>query len=162
MITVKIGYFCEDCTAIMVEVIRNTVFCEDWDHGLRFISRSTDKCKPFFQALKKNETDFRWNEECETAFQGLRKYLASTSLLSKPTAGEMLFLYLAVSESVVSLVREAKGIQKSVYYISYFMNGPQTRYQRLKKLVLALFIISSTTFKSFRSRSSQSILWKVL
>ena len=25
----------------------------------RFISRSTDKCKPFFQALKKNGADFR-------------------------------------------------------------------------------------------------------
>jgi len=32
----------------------------------RFISRSIDKCKPFFQALKKNEADFRWNEDCES------------------------------------------------------------------------------------------------
>jgi len=29
-----------------------------------------------------------------------------------------------------------------MYYISHFMNGIQTRYQRLKKVVLALFIIS--------------------
>jgi len=36
----------------------------------QFISRSTDKCKLFFQALKKNGVDFRWNEECETAFRG--------------------------------------------------------------------------------------------
>jgi len=43
----------------------------------RFISRSTDKCKPFFQALKKNGADFRWNEECEIAFQGLKRYLTS-------------------------------------------------------------------------------------
>jgi len=28
----------------------------------RFLSRSTDKCKPFFQAIKKNETDFCWDE----------------------------------------------------------------------------------------------------
>jgi len=34
----------------------------------RFISRSMDKCRPFFQALKKNGADFRWSEECETAF----------------------------------------------------------------------------------------------
>jgi len=40
------------------------------------------------------------------------------------------------------LVREEEGIQKPVYYISHAMNGPQTRYQRLEKLVLALFIIS--------------------
>ena len=31
----------------------------------RFISRSTDKCKTFFLALKKNGADFRWNEEYE-------------------------------------------------------------------------------------------------
>ena len=33
----------------------------------QFISRSTDKCNPFFMALKKNGVDFRWNEKCETA-----------------------------------------------------------------------------------------------
>jgi len=56
----------------------------------------------------------------------------------------MLFLYLAISESAVSgaLIREDEGVQKSVYYISHSMNGPQTRYQRLEKLVLAHFIIS--------------------
>ena len=29
----------------------------------RFISRSTNKCKPFFQALKKTGGNFRWSEE---------------------------------------------------------------------------------------------------
>jgi len=55
----------------------------------------------------------------------------------------MLFLYIPVTESAVNgtLVREDEGIQKSVYYINHSMNGPQLRYQRLKKLVLALFII---------------------
>ena len=33
-------------------------------------------------------------------------------------------------------------LEVSIYYISHSMNGPQTRYQRLEKLVLALFIIS--------------------
>jgi len=68
----------------------------------RFISQSTDKCRPFFQVLKKTGVDFCWNEECEMSFQGLKKYLASPPLLSKPSSGEMLFLYLAVSESAVS------------------------------------------------------------
>jgi len=68
----------------------------------------------------KNGTDFHWNEECETVFQGLKAYLASPPLLSKPTSGEMLFLYLAVSESAVSeaQIREDEGIQKPVYDIS--------------------------------------------
>jgi len=40
-----------------------------------------------------------------------------------------------------ALVQEHEGIQKSVYYTSHSMNDPQTRYQRLEKLVLDLFVI---------------------
>jgi len=82
--------------------------------------------QPFFQALKKNRVDFHWNEKYETSFQGLKRYLASPPLLSKPTSRDILFLYLAISNSAVSgaLIREDKGIQKLVYYISHSMNGP--------------------------------------
>ena len=34
----------------------------------RFLSRSTDKCKPFFLAIK-NGADSCWNEECGAAFK---------------------------------------------------------------------------------------------
>ena len=46
----------------------------------QIISSSTDKCKPFFQALKKNGADFRWNEECETSFLGAEEVLDLTTL----------------------------------------------------------------------------------
>ena len=110
----------------------------------RFISRSTIKCMPFFQTLKKNGANFSWNEKCEMAFQELKRYLTSPPLLSKLSSGETLYLYLVVSELAVSraLVQEDEGVQKQVYYASHSMNGPQTRYQRLEKMVLALFIIS--------------------
>ena len=32
------------------------------------LSQSTDKCKPFFQTIKKNGADFCWNVECEAVF----------------------------------------------------------------------------------------------
>ena len=63
----------------------------------RFISQSTDKCKPFFQALKKNKVNLCWNEEREVAFQRLKRYLVSP-LLSKPYSRETLYLYLTVSD----------------------------------------------------------------
>ncbi|KAL5583444.1 hypothetical protein UlMin_015886 [Ulmus minor] len=69
----------------------------------RFISRSSERCHNFFNILKKN-TDFIWTEECEEALQELKSYLTSAPLLSKPQDGEMLFLYLAVSEHSVSAV----------------------------------------------------------
>uniref|UniRef100_A0A2N9IV34 Uncharacterized protein n=1 Tax=Fagus sylvatica TaxID=28930 RepID=A0A2N9IV34_FAGSY len=69
----------------------------------RFISRSADRCQPFFQLLKKSTT-FKWDEGCVSAFEDLKKYLSSSLLLSNPTPGEPLFLYLAVSDRAVSAV----------------------------------------------------------
>ena len=109
----------------------------------RFISRSTDKCRPFFQALKKNGTNFCWSEECETAFQGLKKILVCTKPAIKAFLKETLYLYFTVSDGAMNgaLVREDKGIQKPVCYVNHSMNGLQTWYQRLEKLVPTLFII---------------------
>ena len=75
-------------------------------------------------------------------FQGL-KYLASPPLLSKPVTRETLFLYLAVSESAISgaLIRE-EGVQNPVYYVSKSLLDAETIYQRVKKMIMAFFIIS--------------------
>ncbi len=74
----------------------------------RFISRSSDKCLPFFKILKKA---FSWTKECERAFEELKNYLANPPLLIRLVEGEILYLYLAVSRSAVSLVlvREESG-----------------------------------------------------
>ena len=45
----------------------------------RFVSRATDKCLPFFHALKKS---FEWTVECQQAFKDLKAYLFSPPLLS--------------------------------------------------------------------------------
>ena len=60
----------------------------------RFISKVTDKCLPFFRALKKS---FEWTDECQKAFEDLKKYLSSPPLLSPSMPGEELYLYIAVS-----------------------------------------------------------------
>ncbi|KAL5822071.1 hypothetical protein ACOSQ3_023953 [Xanthoceras sorbifolium] len=49
----------------------------------RFISKSSEKCKPFFDALRKSKS-FDWNQTSEDAFQNIKSYLASPPLLSKP------------------------------------------------------------------------------
>ena len=59
-----------------------------------FVSRSTDKCFPFFKLLKKK---FEWTNECTKAFESLKQYLMTPPLLSPSKIGEGLFLYLAVS-----------------------------------------------------------------
>ena len=75
----------------------------------RFVSRATNKCLPFFKTLKKA---FAWTDECEAAFQDLKRYLSNPPLLSPSKEGENLYLYLAVSNTAVSaalICEEAKN-----------------------------------------------------
>ncbi|KAL5577794.1 hypothetical protein UlMin_019493 [Ulmus minor] len=105
----------------------------------RFISRATDRCKPFFQALRKGK-DFVWTADCEQSFQELKSYLGKPPLLSKPHEGDSLILYLAVSKGAVSsaLVREEDGVQWPIYYTSKSLLDAETRYPEIEKLALAL------------------------
>ena len=69
----------------------------------RFISQFANRCRPFYQLLKKWRV-FQWNEECEKAFQDLKEYLMQTPMLMALVPGEDLFMYLSVSENAVSAV----------------------------------------------------------
>ena len=48
----------------------------------RFISRSADRCRPFFQLLHKWK-GFEWTEECALAFQQLKEYLSWPPIMSR-------------------------------------------------------------------------------
>ncbi|KAI5348601.1 hypothetical protein L3X38_001488 [Prunus dulcis] len=58
-----------------------------------FISKATDKCVPFFKALKGGKQNIIWTAECDKAFQDLKNYMSKAPLLSKPLPGEILYLY---------------------------------------------------------------------
>ncbi|XXG51512.1 hypothetical protein AAC387_Pa03g0060 [Persea americana] len=105
----------------------------------RFISRASDKCRPFFQLLRKG-SKFQWTSECSQALQQLKQYLSSPPLLLTPTFGEALFLYLSVSDHAVSsvLIKEDNGQQRPIYYTSKTLLDAETRYLQLEKLALAL------------------------
>ncbi|XP_022849872.1 uncharacterized protein LOC111371959 [Olea europaea var. sylvestris] len=82
-----------------------------------FVSKTTDKCLPFFKVLKAGKK-FQWNEECEEPFQGLKRHLGQAPLLSKLKPEEILQLYLVVSNEAISsvLTREEGTAQLPVYY----------------------------------------------
>ena len=103
----------------------------------RFVFKATDKCLPFFRTLRKS---FEWTVECQKAFEDLKKYLSSPPLLSPSKPGEKLYLYIAVTQAVVSvaLVREEKGSQRPVYFISRAFRRAEERYPRMEKLAFAL------------------------
>jgi hypothetical protein len=58
--------------------------------------------------LQSTKESFEWMDECQQAFEELKKYLATPPLLSPSKLGEKLYLYLAVSPTAVSsaLLRE--------------------------------------------------------
>ena len=103
----------------------------------RFVSKATDKCLPFFRVLK---IFFEWTDECQKAFEDLKKYLSSPPLLSPSMPGEELYLYIAVSQAAVNaaLVREEGGSQRPIYFISKAFRGAEERYPRMEKLAFAL------------------------
>jgi len=98
----------------------------------RFISRSTDKCLPFYQLLRANKR-FEWDEKCEE--------------------GETLYLYIAVSTSAVSgvLVREDRGEQHPIFYVSKTLDGAELRYPTLEKLAFAVVISARKLRPYFKS-----------
>ena len=111
----------------------------------RFVSRASDKCQPFFQVLKKA---FQWDAHCQKAFTTLKTYLSSPPILVSPSEGEILTLYLVISDfaTSVALVRERDKVQQPVYYCSRALRGPEERYPKMEKLILALV----TTSKKLR------------
>ena len=104
----------------------------------RFISKFVDRCRPFYQLLKKWR-GFQWDEECDITFRDLKDYLMQAPVLTAPELGEDMFMYLLVSEHAMStvLLRD-QGVQQLVYYISKTLVDAETRYLPLEKLVLAL------------------------
>ncbi|XP_031120352.1 uncharacterized protein LOC116023490 [Ipomoea triloba] len=78
----------------------------------RFLSRSVVRSLPFFEVLKKNN-GFEWSVECQKVFDDLKAYLMSLPPLAKPEKGEILYLYLGISQAAISsvLVRDDTGTQ---------------------------------------------------
>ncbi|XP_077248596.1 uncharacterized protein LOC143888148 [Tasmannia lanceolata] len=107
----------------------------------RFISKSAERCLPFFNAVKGIKTT-PWTQECQVAFEELKQYLSSPPLLTKPEPGEELLLYLSVSPMALAavLIREEHNQQKPVYYVSKVLHDAEIRYQRVEKLAYALII----------------------
>ncbi|XP_024010604.1 uncharacterized protein LOC112086031 [Eutrema salsugineum] len=120
----------------------------------RFISRSTDKCLPFYDTLRGNKK-FEWDERCDTAFQELRSYLASPPILAKPVEGEPLFLYIAVSVTAVSgvLIREEQSEQKLIFYVSQTLTDAETHYPQIEKVALAIVVSAREPRPYFQSHS---------
>ena len=97
----------------------------------RFVSKASDKCQPFFQVLKK---PFQWDAHYKEAFTELKTYLSSPPVLVSSSEGELLTLYLVISDFSTSavLVRERDRVQQLVYYYIRALRGANERYPKIE------------------------------
>ncbi|KAI5349432.1 hypothetical protein L3X38_002319 [Prunus dulcis] len=108
----------------------------------RFISKATDRCAPFFKALKGTKRNITSTAECETAFSELKEYMGRAPLLSTPEHGDILVIYLSVSASAVSsvLIRSKDNADHPMHYVSKALQDAEVRYPDIEKLAFALVV----------------------
>ena len=82
--------------------------------------------------------------ESQEVFEALKKYMSEAPLLAKPKPGEVLYLYMVVSNTALGavLVRKESKIQKSIYYVSKILHGAELNYSLIEKFTLALIMAS--------------------
>ena len=107
----------------------------------RFISRSVDRCRPFYLLINKWK-GFEWTKECFVAFQQLKDYLAQPLIMSSPEPDEALFAYIAMAPYAISLVliRVDCNVKWPVYYVSKSLHEAEVRYLPLEKAILAVVL----------------------
>ena len=120
----------------------------------RFISRSANKCRPFFLLINKWK-GFKWTKECAIAFQQLKNYLARPAIMSSPEPDEVLFAYIAVAPYAISLVliRVDCGVQRPIYYMSKSLHEAEVRYLPLEKAILAVVLGTRKLFHYFQAHT---------
>jgi hypothetical protein len=114
----------------------------------RFISQLGEKGLPLYRLLKKHER-FSWTVDAQEALDKLKATLAHTPILTPPQSGEPLYLYVAATTQVVSVVivveRTEEGhalpVQRPVYYISEVLSETKAWYPQIQKLLYEVVLV---------------------
>ena len=119
----------------------------------RFISRFTDCLKSFFVTLK-GANRAEWNEECDEALTAIKHYLAESPVLASPEAGKTLYVYLAVSDVLVSVAlfkEDENRKQRPVFFVNKSLADLETRYSHLEQAALVLWVATKKLCPYFQA-----------
>ncbi|XP_050217513.1 uncharacterized protein LOC126668351 [Mercurialis annua] len=74
-------------------------------------------------------------------------------VLGRAEPGEILYLYLSVNDETAAavLVKEDKGLQTPIYYLSRVLKGPEVRYPKIEKFALALKVAAPKLRRYFEA-----------
>ena len=83
-----------------------------------------------------------WTAEHQTAFEGIKVYLANLPVLMPPKGDKSLKLYIvAAKDSLEAFLAQdnEESKEQAVYYLSRFLNSCECKYSAVEKLCLALY-----------------------
>lgn len=95
----------------------------------------------------------RWIPKHKATFQRILEDILKPPILLKLIDGEVLLLYLALSEMMVSaaLAREEERIQRPMYFVRKRFTGTEMRCPKLEKLTCALLVVSKKLRSYFQA-----------
>jgi ribonuclease HI len=102
---------------------------------------------------------FQWGAEQQEAFEDMRNYLEEAAVMSKPSPKAKLLLYIATTDTVVSVVlieerMEADTLKQfPIYYVFEALSGSKLFYSEMEKMAYAVVMSKRKLQHYFQSHN---------